>query len=494
MYWTLAIRHLLVRPGRAAVLLIGYALGVAVMIVLLSVGDAMLSQSRDVSLVGGGDLTALPHGVDVEAMRSGGLSGMFFSITGARFVSREMLGGVRDAGVVAAVSPVLEQKLLALRVGDTTWTVRAGGEIPSAARAAGAALRIIAGDWSDTPADAAWQRPTPQQFFDEIDRFHLPATRDSTWAEWHYFNVVVSEREWWYITLLVGGDLGGDRWGGQVLVTHRRTDGEYHRFTMSVPKSEVSFDTTRADLAVGASSVVQRDGVYHVRGRSGSATFDFALTPSPHGYFPPVELGDDHAASGYVVPALAGTASGRLCAEGACTELHGVAAYHDHNWGTWRAVTWEWGAGRSDHHALLYGGVLPDGRSSSGVPLFLALEDSLGVQQIFRFDAVTRFGARDVPGQPGIVGPDSMVIIGARGNDTLRVVVRVLDVAGSRSAAAGPDRIFLQMRGEWEVRGTAGGVAVADSGTGFFETWVKQGSARGTHPRPERSEGPPGSM
>ena len=475
MYWTLAIRHLLVRPGRAAVLLTGYALGVAVMIVLLSVGDAMLSQSRDVSLVGGGDLTALPHGVDVDAMRSGGLTGMFFGISGARFVSRELLGGVRHATIVAAVSPVLEQKLLALRVGDTTWTVRAGGEIPSAARAAAAALHVIGGAWSDTPADAAWRQPAPQEFFDEIDRFHRPATRDSTWAEWHYFNVVVSEQEWWYITLLIGGDLGSDRWGGQVLVTHRRVGGEYQRFTMSAPRNTVIFDTARADVVVGASSVVQRHGVYHIRGRSGGATFDFTLTPAPRRYFPPVELGDDHAASGYVVPALSATATGRLCADGVCVDLHGAAAYHDHNWGTWRAVIWEWGAGRSDRHALLYGGVLPDGRAISGAPLFLALEDSLGVQQIFRFDAVTRFGARDLPGIPGIVVPDSLQIIAARGDDTLRIGVRVVDVVGSRSAAAGPGRIFLQMRGRWRVHGTAGGAAVADSGTGFFETWVRSG-------------------
>ena len=50
------------------------------MIVLLSVGEAMLDQSRDVSLVGGGELTVLPQGIDVEAMRTGGLSGMYFGI------------------------------------------------------------------------------------------------------------------------------------------------------------------------------------------------------------------------------------------------------------------------------------------------------------------------------------------------------------------------------------------------------------------------------
>ncbi len=46
-------------------LLLGFSLGVGVMIVLLSVGEAMLEQSRDVSLVGGGEVTVLPQGIDV---------------------------------------------------------------------------------------------------------------------------------------------------------------------------------------------------------------------------------------------------------------------------------------------------------------------------------------------------------------------------------------------------------------------------------------------
>ena len=33
----------------------------------------MLDQSRDVSLVGGGEITVLPQGIDVEAMRTGGM-------------------------------------------------------------------------------------------------------------------------------------------------------------------------------------------------------------------------------------------------------------------------------------------------------------------------------------------------------------------------------------------------------------------------------------
>ena len=84
------------------------------MIVLLSVGEAMLSQSRDVSLVGGGEVTVLPQGIDIEAMRTGGVSGMFFGIDRARFLTRQLLGGPRHAGLVRAVSPAIENKLVYL--------------------------------------------------------------------------------------------------------------------------------------------------------------------------------------------------------------------------------------------------------------------------------------------------------------------------------------------------------------------------------------------
>ncbi|HJR49539.1 MAG TPA: hypothetical protein VJ794_00450, partial [Gemmatimonadales bacterium] len=69
MIGTLAFRHLLVRKARSLFLLLGFALGVGVMIVLLSVGEAMLTQARDEKLVGGGEVTVLPEGLDVEVMK-----------------------------------------------------------------------------------------------------------------------------------------------------------------------------------------------------------------------------------------------------------------------------------------------------------------------------------------------------------------------------------------------------------------------------------------
>ena len=166
MLFTLAFRHLWVRRLRSLFLLLGFSIGVGVMVVLLSVGEAMLDQSRDVSLVGGGQVTVLPQGIDVEAMRTGGLGGMFFAIDRARFLTRQVLGGPRRAAIVRTVAPAIEGKLLYLCKASEPCrpaAVRAGGDIPSRAAALGTGLDVRQGDWRDSPADSAWITPTPQQ-------------------------------------------------------------------------------------------------------------------------------------------------------------------------------------------------------------------------------------------------------------------------------------------------------------------------------------------
>ena len=60
----IAARNLTLKPWRSVFLLFGFSMGVAVMIVLLSIGEALLDQSKDERLVGGGEITVLPEGVD----------------------------------------------------------------------------------------------------------------------------------------------------------------------------------------------------------------------------------------------------------------------------------------------------------------------------------------------------------------------------------------------------------------------------------------------
>lgn len=489
MLATLAFRHLLVRKVRSIFLLFGFALGVGVMIVLLSVGEAMLDQSRDVVLVGGGEVTILPQGIDVEAMRTGGLGGMFFGIERARFLTRLVLGGPRHAAVVRTVAPAIEGKLLylcPLRPDCAPRAVRAGGEIPSRAAALGVGLDLREGRWTDSPADSAYIRPTAQQLYDELDRFHLPRRPDSTWGEWHYFNLVTGPNEWWYVSYLVGGevrldgsgtvlDAGPERWGGRVLITHRRPDGRYDRYTADEPAARVVFDTARADLAIGPSTVRQRDGVYTLRARAkgpGGAplTLDLTVRPLPNRYFPPVELREERLLSGYVVPALGATAAGRICTAGTCRSVEAAPAYHDHNWGVWRDVTWEWGAARGARLNLLYGGVYESGAATS--PFFLTLVDSLGVRQVLRFGRIDYRGARAASGTAGVSAPERFTLIGTRDADTVRLTVEVEHALATEMGAATFRRAFLQMRGRFTLAGRVAGEELSDAGDGFFETYV----------------------
>jgi hypothetical protein len=226
--------------------------------------------------------------------------------------------------------------------------------------------------------------------------------------------------------------------------------------------------------------------VYQIYGESGSAgdrvTIHLKVIPASRRYFPPVELGGDEFVSGYVVPGLAASASGTICVGSRCQTLHNVPAYHDHNWGVWRDVTWEWGNGRGSERSILYGGVYgPEGSSGSSVsvrsPFFLTVLDSLGVEQVLRFDTIHYRGSRGAAGRSGASAPANFSLEATRDADTLRLDVQVLDALGTSMRESRFQRVFLQMRGHFVLTGRLLGETVADTGSGFFETYV------GRHPR-----------
>ena len=145
MIGRLVLRHLALHPVRSLVFVSAYAAGVSVMLALLSIGEVMVEQSRDEQWVGGGDITVVPAGVDLETLRTGGA--VFFGIEQARFIAREILGGPRLADQVEAVAPWLDDRAVYLRI-DTSQAavaVRAAGLIPSAADALEVPPDIVAG-------------------------------------------------------------------------------------------------------------------------------------------------------------------------------------------------------------------------------------------------------------------------------------------------------------------------------------------------------------
>src|SRR4051812_24833552 len=215
------------------------------MIVLLSVGEALLAQARDEKLVGGGSLTVLPEGIDVEVLKTGGLGGMFFSIDHARFIYRQLLAAPRLSEAVTAVAPQIDGKLLYLRTPNgREYAIRASGELPSRTRMLGALPSVASGAWDDDSLDVRWREPSMAQLRDEVDHFHLPrgsAVGDPSWAEWQYFNVLSNDRRRWaFISFIVGGAIQRGEWGGQVLVTLHEIGRPSRRFVATVPSREVS--------------------------------------------------------------------------------------------------------------------------------------------------------------------------------------------------------------------------------------------------------------
>ncbi len=492
----LALRNLVLRPWRTLFLLFGYSLGVAVMIVLLSVGSALLSQARDEKLVGGGDVTVLPEGIDIEVMKTGGLGGMFFSIDHARFIYGQLLAAPRLRPEIAAVAPQIEGKLLYARtLKGREVAVMASGEIPSRTTAVGAMPELV-GDWSDDGLDRAWRDPQPDELAQAIDHFHLPpaeARGDPTWAEWHYFNVLSPDRlKWAFMSFIVGGAVPAGQWGGQVLVTLHEQGGKSRKFTANLPSTAVRFSTRSADLAIGTSSVsVLADGRYAVRARaseeggSGSVVVDLIVAPAPGAYFPGSELSSGEMVSGYVVPALRADATGSICVDGQCDEYARAQSYHDHNWGVWRGVTWEWGAARAGPYTVLYGRVQPADSTAASQPLFVYAVDSLGFLALFRPREIQYQDTRvlRVGGQT-INVPSRATMVDVRGDDTLRIDLTIEDATATDTRRPGPERgkglsartlarpYFVQMKGLMTITGRVGGKPINGTGAGFFETYV----------------------
>jgi hypothetical protein len=488
----LALRNITYRPWRSILLFFGYGVGVAVMIVLLSIGEAMLSQARNEKLVGGGSITVLPEGLDVEVMKTGGIGGLFFSIDHASFLYRQLFASPRYRDEISAVAPQIEGRLLYLRAADgREYPVHASGEIPAATVAVGAAPEIARGKWENDEGDRRWVAPTPAELRHEIDHFHMPgdsiANRD-TWAEWHYFNVLSEGgKRWAFISFIVGGDVTGTKWGGKVGITLREQNGATRRFGATIDRSRVRFSTTDANLVFGDSRVtVLPNGDYEMRATAGKADISLVVHPAPFAYFPGVSMGTGGFVSGYTVPALRASASGTLCVDGQCEKVTDAQSYHDHNWGVWRGVTWDWGASRAGQYAFLYGRVFAPDSTASIPPLLVYLIDSLGFRAVFRPKLISYEDTRTIRSGGRVLHvPSRARFSDIRGDDTLSVDISIGDAIatdtrpqnakeGERGDPLGTEKArpyFIQMKGTARISGRIEGQPLAGTGTGFFETY-----------------------
>ena len=456
MIGRLAFRSLTAHPVRSVVLAAGFGAGVAVMAILLGVAEVVLQQAQAPALVGGGDVVIRMN---------------------PQVPARLLLAGTLQADAlrmrVRVAAPAHTRELYLLRK-DRVVPVAARGGIPSHERALGDEETARIDDWQDSPADVAWTNAAPADVLRQVDRFHpipdAPEWADS-WAEWLYFNGRAKDARF-YLTFLVGPRTSrGTRPAGVRLQLERKGRLETYSSASELTDADVE---SAPDLKIGASSVRLEGTQYRLHldladAQGRRAVGDLLLEATPGRLVPPVELGGARGwRTGYVVPVMSGALAGTIALDDGAVELDGGSGYHDHNWGFWEGVSWQWGQVHHGDLSLVYGRVLPpaDAADPERLPGFVG---ALGPDGPIAYATnVTITETNDANGRP------QTVTVRARGSAldvTLRFAVASAVTTRTAQGPLGSGLDFLQLRGEYRVSGRAGTQMIDFTAPGVAETF-----------------------
>lgn len=460
----IALRSFVAQPVRTLVLASGFGLGIACMAGLLGVGDVILEQSRSPQLRGGGDLT---------------LVGVAGEIANARYVCAQLLESGPLAGRVESTSPSLSARLYLQEPGQAPLAIGARAGIPSLERRMGDVETCEQSAWQDSEDDRRWISPPAGELLRAMDRFHpipdLPR-RAHSWAEWLYFNGRSGE-ERFYLTFLVGAEIEtGRRRAGVRLQLER--DGVTRGYSAEATVDSQDVLRTAPDLEIAGNRVSLAGMRYRVvldlaAEDAGQPPLraELELAAGAGNAFPPIEMqGADGWRSGYVVPVLAGELSGwfEVAGEPRLTMLG--RGYHDHNWGYWEGVSWQWGQVNHDDIALLYGKIRPpadvaDADRLPGFLVLLASDAPLGFTNDVRIEEFDRADEST---------PRRIEIVGRGPSFEVRAELEIRGLVGTRMSGAFAGETgsqFLQLDADYAVRGRVGGRRLDFTARGSAETF-----------------------
>jgi hypothetical protein len=459
MIGKLALRSLTTHPVRSAVLSAGFGIGVGVMAILLGVAGIVLEQAQSPALAGGGDVSIkLSLAAPARLLLSGTLQ------------SDALRRRIRAAGASHSSD-------LYLLHGGRAIRVDAHGGIPSLERAVGDPESLQVDAWRDTEDDAAWTHESPEKVLRQIDRFHgvpdAPAW-SSSWAEWLYFNGRSANARF-YLTFLAGPRTPRDtRVAGVRLQIERNGTMD----TFGAATEATNADVDRApDLTIGASTVRLEGMRYHVHidladARKRRAVGDFTLEASPGKLVPPIEVSGARGwRTGYVVPVMSGTLDGTLSIDGEPISLTSGTGYHDHNWGFWQGVSWQWGQAQQGDLSLIFGRVFPprDAADPDTIPGFVG---ALGPDGPLGYATDVRITeTNDERGQP------RRIAVRARSSSLeldLTFDVTSTETTRMTNGVLADGLSFLQMRGNYTVTGRAGPREIKFTAPGAAETFRGQ--------------------
>jgi hypothetical protein len=335
-------------------------------------------------------------------------------------------------------------------------------------------------DWVDAESDQAWTAPDPGDVLREMDRFHRPPAVPefaSSWAEWLYFNgrSGPGNNVQFYLTFFVGPSTRPGKRSATVRLQLER-DGRTSNYSSTGEVDEETVLGGAPDIDIGDNHVRLAGLRYRIaldltaegdrRSRlTGNLTLDAVRGRS----LPPAVM---HGArgwlSGYVVPVLSGTIRGALDVDGHTLLLDNLSGYHDHNWGFWQGVRWQWGQVAHDDLSIVYGRVFPPSSVADPgrIPGFLGV---LGPDGPIGVSTNVSIIERDASGRP------QELEITARGpGSNIRLVLSVDRAVRSNFAwtsAADAPRNFLQLAGVYRVTGQAGGRRIDFTARGAAETF-----------------------
>ncbi len=483
-------KGLRLRPQRTLFLLLGFAVGVMVMTVLLSVGTAVLEQALDEDLTGGGDIVLLPFGIDVSVLKTGGVTSMHFDIPNARFLTREIVTTRRLRGV-ENVSPELTRVYATLSHGADEQLVRIDGAVPSRYRALWPAMTA---SFADGPGERDYIDPDAVAMLREMDAFHEPEVDSTqTWAEWHYFNYHDDSGRSIYVSvsaIATDGDRAPSGYS-RAIVLFEMVDQAGHRTKLVdiLPGREIAASMNSPDLIAGLNTVRLDGGVYDVHlalvdSLARPVTVALELTPTPHQMVPPITPMGSEIPFGYVVPVVSGRMTGRVSIGGVTYPLDGVG-YHDHNWGHFRDAVWDWGIVHAGEISVLYGRFATSMDVLATQPVLFAVFDAKGPRP---FVLTPNYDVKWSANQPA-----SISLRATSGDDSLSITIDVdrrfvSETGGGEQplfrADAAKRSFFFQLEGRARLSGRVDGKRVDARGHAYAETFRVDATAPGPSSAP----------